>query len=45
MTVIEGGPHSKIWFNGEWVTTVGRHSDVPELTARGSIKNAENWRN
>jgi mRNA interferase HicA len=41
MTVTEGGSHTKVRFDGEVVTLVGRHNEVPERTARGSLKTAE----
>lgn len=40
-----GGSHDK-WVNksGSYSVTVPRHSEVNEITARGIIKNATNYR-
>ncbi len=43
MELIEGRGHTKITFDGGWVTTVGRHTEIPERTARGAINTANGW--
>lgn len=45
MTMVEGGKHTKVQFDDRNVTTIPRHPDVNELTAKGIIKTAENWAN
>lgn len=39
----EGGNHTKVTFDGHNLTTVPRHAEVNELTARNIIRTAENW--
>jgi hypothetical protein len=43
MTLVEGGAHTKVCFDGQWVTTIARHREVPEQTARGALRAAERW--
>ncbi|MPY86715.1 MAG: hypothetical protein GEU99_02195 [Luteitalea sp.] len=44
MTMQEGGRHTKVLFDGQWVTTVARHSELPKMTANGAIRAAERWK-
>ena len=44
MTIEEGAKHTKILFDGRWVTTVGRHSELPERTANKALDQARNGR-
>lgn len=37
----EGGSHTKVMFDGKFVTTIPRHNEVNEITAKGIIKQAE----
>jgi mRNA interferase HicA len=43
LTTEEGGNHTLVLFDGVKVTTVPRHNEVNELTAKGLLKAAENW--
>ncbi len=43
MTVRQGGSHEVVSFDGRKVTTVPRHNDINEYTARGAIKAAESF--
>jgi len=43
MTIEEGAKHTKIRYNGKSVTIVARHREVPEITARGALRDAKNW--
>lgn len=40
----EGARHTKILFNGTVVTTVPRHNEINEITARNIIKQAREVR-
>jgi mRNA interferase HicA len=42
-TTIEHGRHTKIMFDGIRVTTIPRHNEINELTAKGIIKAMEEW--
>lgn len=44
MTTKEGANHLKVYFDGRWVTTVGRHNEINERTAQGALRDARNWR-
>lgn len=44
MTTSEGHKHTLIRFNGALVTTVGRHKEINEMTARGIIRTAQTWK-
>ncbi len=43
MTIREGGNHSVVRFDRGNVTTVPRHREVNEYTARSAIRAAESW--
>ena len=43
MTFTEGGKHTKVQFDGQFVTTVPRHREVNERTVRSILNAARRW--
>ena len=39
----EGGRHIIVRFDGNKVTVLPRHNEINECTARGAIRDAEQW--
>lgn len=43
MTIRQGGSHEVVLFDEQRVTTVPRHTEINEYTARGAITVASDW--